>query len=305
MTDAPPWTARSIADELRKKIENQRFTDNVVPGEEKLQEEYSVSLGTARKALGILRAEGLIETRQGKKTYIRHFERIIRHGQDRVGHFWEVDLEGRPKRLQKFASWQGSPSPDLAPYFANMPVNLAYRLRTYSVDEDQLPVQIALTRVPTGLFHDPQILLEEDTGPGGVFQRLADIGRAPVQADEFVNTRMPTPAEAHELKLRDGTPVFEIRRISLDEHGVPVDITDMILSSTAYTLHYNVLNPAMVRLKHLADTAPHENSLDAALHLLNAAQRTENSPPHTSLKNMLELVGGDMSKKRLNVLIDP
>lgn len=66
----PPY--RQIADALRGAIES----GDLAPGDQLpalpvLMSEYGVSLGTARNALGALRDDGLIVTRQGKGSYVR------------------------------------------------------------------------------------------------------------------------------------------------------------------------------------------------------------------------------------------
>jgi UTRA domain len=57
------------------------------------------------------------------------------------------------------------------------------------------PMQLATSYVPWSLAEGTQ-MVERDSGPGGIYSRLADVGHGPVRFTEEVATRMPTPEEA-------------------------------------------------------------------------------------------------------------
>ena len=66
----PP--SRQIAASLRDKITSGEYPPgSQLPAIIALADEYAVSVNTARKALGILRAEGLIESVPGYGTFVR------------------------------------------------------------------------------------------------------------------------------------------------------------------------------------------------------------------------------------------
>jgi GntR family transcriptional regulator len=62
-------------------------------------------------------------------------------------------------------------------------------------------------------------MVERDSGPGGIYSRLADLGHGPVRFAEEVATRMPTPEEARFLRLTDPQPVFNLFRTAFDVSG--------------------------------------------------------------------------------------
>lgn len=81
--DAPPADHRlprylQIRDELMRRICIRTWTDGqALPAEDKLAAEFSVSLGTMRKALEALVADGMVERIHGRGTFVsRAFERI-------------------------------------------------------------------------------------------------------------------------------------------------------------------------------------------------------------------------------------
>lgn len=67
----PPY--RQLAAILRARIAAGEITVRL-PGERELAGEYGLALGTVRKALGLLRDEGLIETTAGMGSYVRRPE---------------------------------------------------------------------------------------------------------------------------------------------------------------------------------------------------------------------------------------
>ncbi|MEV5319182.1 GntR family transcriptional regulator [Streptomyces sp. NPDC052687] len=61
-----------IADDLRKEIvEGQLAEGAEVPGENALMKRYGVARMTARRALSVLREQGLVDVRRGKGTFVR------------------------------------------------------------------------------------------------------------------------------------------------------------------------------------------------------------------------------------------
>lgn len=63
----PPY--RQLAAILRQRIEDGEITARL-PGEKSLTEEFGVALATARKAVKVLRDDGLVRTVPGWGTYV-------------------------------------------------------------------------------------------------------------------------------------------------------------------------------------------------------------------------------------------
>jgi GntR family transcriptional regulator len=60
-----------VADILRARIEaGQLLPDRPVPSETHLQQEFGVARGTARKAIALLRDQGLVVTVKGRGSYV-------------------------------------------------------------------------------------------------------------------------------------------------------------------------------------------------------------------------------------------
>ena len=60
-----------VANILRARIESgQLVPDRPVPSESQLQQEFGVARGTARKAIAMLREQGLVVTVKGRGSYV-------------------------------------------------------------------------------------------------------------------------------------------------------------------------------------------------------------------------------------------
>lgn len=65
----PVW--RQLADILRRMIESGEIQPGkLLPSQRTLMQRYDVSDGTVKHALALLREEGLIDTEQGRGTYV-------------------------------------------------------------------------------------------------------------------------------------------------------------------------------------------------------------------------------------------
>ncbi|GAA0454027.1 GntR family transcriptional regulator [Streptomyces stramineus] len=234
-----------IADELRARIDSGQYAPgDRVPGENEIMTTFEVGRDTAWKALQVLRDQGLTETRQGAPTRVRKFERIVRPANKRLSRevwgdgksMWSVDIvDKRPTPLDvevqrveldaRIARMLGME--------AGLPA--VRRSRRYAIGAK--PVMRAVSHIPADLA-DGTPIAEVDTGDGGIYGRLKDIGHAPTLFREEVRSRMPTKAEKDWLDIKRGTPVIEIIRYAAEESGRIVEVNEMILDSSSYVLEY-------------------------------------------------------------------
>lgn len=103
---------------------------------------------------------------------------------------------------------------------------------------DDKPVLLSTSYLPADMVAGSAIT-QEDTGPGGTYARLAELGYKPVHFREEIRGRMPSQEEASRLQLSMGTPVIMICRTAFADEGRPVEVNEMILDSAAYVLEYD------------------------------------------------------------------
>ncbi|MFH8518234.1 GntR family transcriptional regulator [Streptomyces gelaticus] len=239
--------ARDIADALRKRIRSGELAPGVrLPGEPALVKSYGVAKETARRALMLLVSEGLAVRRKGSGTYVREFQPIRRVANRRLAQegwgtgrsIWSSDVGERPMQVTDLRVYEAPAPTDVARALdltEGTPVIVRDRLFTVEGE----PVQAAVSYLPADLVRESPIA-QEDTGPGGTYARLAELGVKPVRFIEELRSRMPSQEESERLRLADGTPVVEIYRTALTAQDMPVEVNRMLLDAGAYVMEYHI-----------------------------------------------------------------
>ncbi|MBB4920462.1 GntR family transcriptional regulator [Streptosporangium saharense] len=238
-----PPIYRRIADGLREAILSGALRDgDRLPGENALMAEHRVARATARQALSVLINEGLAVPKRGSGVYVRLFRPIRRHGSRRLAQrqwgqgqaIWDSDTAGRPYAVDEVEIDREVAEEEIARVLGGAEVWV--RRRRYSVDGR--PVQLSVSCFPAALVEGTPIT-RQDTGPGGVYARLGDLGHAPAHFTEEVRARMPHPHETVQLDLPAGTPVIAIGRVAYTAEGVAVEVNEMVLDAASYVLQYD------------------------------------------------------------------
>ncbi|MEU6402242.1 GntR family transcriptional regulator [Streptomyces sp. NPDC046985] len=235
-----------IAAELRTAVEAGAYGPGErLPGENDLMAAYGVARMTARQALGVLQAEGIVEARKGAGVFVRDFRPVRRRGAERLAHarwgagrsVWEADVAGRELVVDSVEVSVEAPTAVVAGVLDLAEGDrVCVRRRRYTLDGK--PVLLAASHLPADLVAGTPIT-RPDTGPGGVYARLADLGRRPVRFREEIRSRMPAEDEAGRLELPPGVPVVLIARTAFDADGAAVEVNEMVLDSSAYVLEYD------------------------------------------------------------------
>ncbi|QKV93206.1 GntR family transcriptional regulator [Streptomyces sp. NA02950] len=240
-------TAKQIADDLRERIRSGALAPGArLPGEPALVRQYGVAKETARRALTLLVTEGLAVRRRGSGTYVREFQPIRRVANRRLAQegwtegrsIWSADIGERPMTVTGLRVYEALAPDDVARALGledGAPVVIRDRL--FVVEGE--PVQAAVSYLPADLVRESAIA-QEDTGPGGTYARLAELGAKPVRFVEELRARMPSQDETERLHLAEGTPVVEIYRTALTVEGKPVEVNRMLLDAGVYVMEYHV-----------------------------------------------------------------
>jgi GntR family transcriptional regulator len=109
------------------------------------------------------------------------------------------------------------------------------RSRQYVVDG--VPVLLARSYVPLDLAAGTAIV-GVDTGPGGTYARLAEVGHAPTRFRENVTAK--TAQEANALALFDdpAAPVLVAVRTAFDVDDTPVECLELVFDPTQVTVRF-------------------------------------------------------------------
>lgn len=235
----------AIADALRARISSGELPPGErVPGENELMATYGVGRDTASKALRLLREEGLTETRQGAPTRVRRYRPIRRQANKRLSagvwgggtSMWGVDvLEKTPEVIDVEVDRIEAPVRVAEALGVARGTPVVRRSRRYVLNGK--PVMKAVSYLPAEIADGTRIA-EVDTGPGGIYKVLDELGFGPTTFREEMRARMPTAEERALLKLERGTPVLLLVRTASAEDGRVVEVNEMILDSGSYILDY-------------------------------------------------------------------
>lgn len=242
-----PHKYRGIADDLRRRISAGEFEeDGKLDSERDLRDHYGASLMTVRQALGVLRDEGLLESRVGRGWYVAEWRPIVRNALKRLSStqwgegrsMWDVDIDDRRLEVVGRTEVELIDAPEDVARALDMDVSARVwkRDRRYAVDGEI--VMRATSYIPDDLAHDTRIT-QSDTGPGGTYARLREAGHGPVKFREQLRCRLATPAEVDDLHLASGAPVVEQHRSAMRADGRVVEINRMVLDASRFLLVYD------------------------------------------------------------------
>jgi GntR family transcriptional regulator len=246
-SDRPAYL--QIADQLRQAIaEGQLAPGAKLPSERALMGTYGAARGTVRQAIATLRAEGLIDIEHGRGAFVRRRPPVQRKAYDRfarrhreagkAAYLAELEEEGRQPEVQVLEVAQAPASVEVARLLhvaKGDPVLV--RRRRYLADGQ--PMELATSYLPWELVKGTQIE-QPDTGPGGIYARLEEMGHRLKRFTEDVRARMPLPEEARALQLPPGVPVFALVRTAFDMEDRPVEVCDTVMAADRYVLSYEL-----------------------------------------------------------------
>lgn len=246
MDDRPPY--RQIADQLRAAIERGELQPgDKLPSEAALMEHYHVARMTARQAIQELRGEGRVVSEQGRGVFVRDAPPVRRLASERFARRHreaglaafsaEAAKTGFTPRVDQIEVSRAMPPAEVRERL-RLAEDAAVIVRSRRYLADGRPVETAVSYVPADIADGTRIA-ESDTGPGGIYARLEEMGYVLDRFSEEVSARMPTAAERRRLELSPGTPVIVLVRTAFDTKGRPVEVCDTVKSAPAYVLEYD------------------------------------------------------------------
>jgi GntR family transcriptional regulator len=245
--ETPQARYRQLADLLRAGIERGEYAPgSTLPSESELATRYGVDRRTVNRALLSLRAEGLVRVIRGRGTIVRELpvlrrdaatrQRIRESASARGAFQAELDRLGLAARSDVEVAEESVPA-EIAALLAIDPGTkaLTRRRRMYAND---VPIQLATSWLPLDIAAGTQ-LAETDTGPGGAYSRLAELGHAPASFTEALRVRPPSDDEAQFLQMDAEQRVIAIRRSASTAAGRIVEVNDIVLPAHQWELVYN------------------------------------------------------------------
>jgi GntR family transcriptional regulator len=247
--------SRRIADVLRAAIKDGVYrAGDRLPSERELAAQHQTARNTAREAIGILQAEGLVDVQHGRGAFVRRPAPMIRLGADRYSNRLREETGLSPFRAE--AQRQGKTArvdvPDISR--VHPPADVATRLgvpederlvvqRVNHYFADDQPVQLGTTYIPWSICKGSVLATEANTGAGSIYARFAELGHRISEAREEISARMPRPEETLALAIPPGVPVIQVLHTSIDQDGQPFEVTRFIMRADLNCLDYRIPIP--------------------------------------------------------------
>jgi GntR family transcriptional regulator len=236
-----------VAQSLRDGIARGEYpTGSRLPSESELAESFAVSRGTVRQAFAVLRADGLIASRQGAR-------RVVIGGA-RVQGFAE---------LVSFSAWARS----IGEVPSSRVVDLAHRPATdleiaqLDLGDDARVYHLTRLRLLSGrpVMVERTAYVERvgallpgiDMDAESITDRLAELGVVLADADHRIDSVVAGSEDAALLGVRRGAPLLRTRRRTTDPAGNPIEwSTDSYRAdAVTFTVHNSVDVTALARFE--------------------------------------------------------
>lgn len=236
---------QQVAAAIREAILSGEFEPGApLPSEAQLIERYEVSRPTVRNAISALRAEGLVEVRHGKGSFVRS------DGQP------AVTIERRVTRTRKgefvmpdSTVWRESEQPSV---HRSRTTAATGRLLQLGEEEalfvcDRLLIDPASgtramhsTLIPFETAEGTSLAKAPDQSPAEAYATLEQEAGHKLSWFETVRVRMPLPDERAALRLPDATPILHLSRVTLGTDDRPLMLEELRLGADRAEVAYRI-----------------------------------------------------------------
>lgn len=203
---------------------------------------YQVAQQTVQNAFDLLRSEGLVVGRHGAGVFVKESETPVRIPRrrfvfrDRIGYFFDEAAQGyRPV---------AEPTVDVVPVPAEIARRLGVEQGSRAVkrsrvmgelEPESLGLQVAVSYLPEWLLDELPVVGEEDTGLGGIYDRIEEYFGQPLSWEEAQGAVAATSEEAAVLHgVLHGGPLVRILRTASLPDGRAVEVNDTRMDAARF-----------------------------------------------------------------------
>lgn len=243
--------SRRIAADLRASIEaGDLAPGRRLPSERDLAARYGAARNTAREAIRLLEAAGLVDVEHGRGVFVRGQTPLIRLGSDRYSHRYrgsglspfllECAKQGKTGRFEVLSVRRGRPSGRAASDLKVSADSDSALIRENVFWAGSDPVHLVTTYIPWDIAEGTGLLEEEILHPYGIHGILEEQGHVMARQSDTVSGRMPTPEEEKRLRLRPGIPVLDLWHLSIDSRARTYEATWFVMRCDLTGLAYDI-----------------------------------------------------------------
>ncbi|GAA3236829.1 GntR family transcriptional regulator [Actinocorallia longicatena] len=247
--EKPRSEYRQVVALLRAAIADGEFPPGaLLPAEPVLAERFGVTRATVNRALAMLRTEGLVRPERGRGTTVNELPIIrresagrqaqgVREAEGSRGAF-DAEIRGLGLVPEAVVSVAEVAAPAEVALLLGVEAGEPVLARVREMSADGVPVQLATSYLPLGIVGGTRIA-EVDTGPGGTYSRLGELGYAPVEFTETVRVRTPAEDEVVALRMDEDQRVFAITRVAVAEGGRVVEVNRIVAPAHQWELVFS------------------------------------------------------------------
>jgi DNA-binding GntR family transcriptional regulator len=229
---APPRYAQLVT-AIQDRITSGAYAPGaLMPTESQLTAEFGVSRATVVRALQLLKADGWVESQQGRGTYVR----AAPSGADLVRRGAELFTVAEPAgRSELLHAGPAVPPPAVAAVLGLAAGESAF-LRRRLVTAEGEPVELVSAWFPASVAEGTD-LDSADPLPEGTREHLAQRKRVSIErVTQRITARPATAEEARTLTLPRRVPVLDLLVTGHDSVGRPVQAVALVLPGDRHEL---------------------------------------------------------------------
>ena len=243
--------SRRMADDLRAAIESGELTaGQKLPSERELATRYGAARNTAREAFRLLEAAGLVDIEHGSGVFVHRPAPLIRLGSDRYSRKFrdsglspfllECAKQGKAGRFEVLSISRSRPPEHVAGTLAIPADEESVLVRENIFWAGNDPVHRVTTYIPWQIADRTGLLEEEVPHPYGIHGVLEDRGHTMAAYKESVTARPASADEERHLRLRPGIWVLDVWHTSIDQDGVPYELTRFVMRADMTGLDFTM-----------------------------------------------------------------
>jgi GntR family transcriptional regulator len=244
--ESPRARYQQVADDLKQAIRRgDHPPGTMLPSQPQLARRYGLNQTSINRAIAVLVAEGLVRVEHGRGAFVQEIPTVKRvrridrdyRAPDGSTYANELRKAGVTPRTELVEVGPVEPPAQIAEVLGLDDVEQTLIRRRHMYAEDK-PVQIAISYIPMSIAGSPDLAMP-DTGPSGIYARLAERGFGPVRFTEDIEVRTATPEEARFLRIPKSQPVFAVLRTAFDDKDRPVETCLNVLAAMQWRLSYS------------------------------------------------------------------
>lgn len=220
-----------VADHIRDQIlRGELRPGDEIPSERRIVEEWRISRPTATRALAALRAEGLVEARQGAGTFVRERPTLARRARDRYARGRATGEIYTAGERSKITAAGLAAAPDDVAVALGIPAGATVIRRRRIVHEPAGPAEVSSSWFRQELAdRAPRLLKRARIREGTIAYVERATGRRARVGRDRISARMATTDEAAELALgNDPAAVLVVHHTVFDAAGDPLEFAEAV-----------------------------------------------------------------------------